>query len=443
MGVDVLFVAMAGPREHEPNIALGYALRARGLRAAFVARASKTADLIRRAGLDACAVEEVGVSSSGDFEATCEPEARLLGIPIRNLTCRARREAGALRALFDRWDPALVVQNGGSESLRRIAFRQAQTQDVPHVFLRPGPFDGRVRVVHDSEGDDLRLPYEPTPDALVAVDRYIANQASLLASNQPRLDASKARQLVSLIRWQRATADAGPNRWRVRFRLARHVRALIAARVAADRYADTIETGRAFFYPLHSCHDAALTVRAPRFVDQRHIVEHLSRAIPPGALLYVKEHPLAVGRYLWSDLAAMFRLPNVRVLQPRLPTWEIARAVRAVVVVNSNAGFEALCAGASVVTMARPYFAGYGATIDIDDVAAAASALGQAAQRGSDKNQVRHLAARIYDATLPGALINPRAADGRACAKCRRDTHRGEVRRHTNSGHPRHRPRPG
>jgi capsule polysaccharide export protein KpsC/LpsZ len=104
----------------------------------------------------------------------------------------------------------------------------------------------------------------------------------------------------------------------------------------------------------------------PHCVDQASIVEQVADSLPPGYDLVVKEHPMSIGRNPLAFLRRLRRRSNVRLLHPQESSHELIRESAAVAVISSTVGLEALLYEKPVLTLGRPFFAGYGITLDVE-----------------------------------------------------------------------------
>jgi hypothetical protein len=60
------------------------------------------------------------------------------------------------------------------------------------------------------------------------------------------------------------------------------------------------------------------------------------------------------------------RRPNIRLVAPRTSSHELIQRARAIVVISSTVGLEALLYGRPVLTLGQPFYSGYGVTLDVD-----------------------------------------------------------------------------
>ncbi|MDH5543547.1 MAG: hypothetical protein OEY64_11350 [Nitrospinota bacterium] len=110
------------------------------------------------------------------------------------------------------------------------------------------------------------------------------------------------------------------------------------------------------FFPLHFQPEATTIICAPEFVDQLAFVENISRSIPMGYRLYVKEHPNSIGkrpRGYYKRLKDNF---NVRLIDPSASGREMIEGAEIVINLTGTAGLEAAILGKKVLNCGLPPF---------------------------------------------------------------------------------------
>jgi hypothetical protein len=90
--------------------------------------------------------------------------------------------------------------------------------------------------------------------------------------------------------------------------------------------------------------------------DQAHLVERIARLLPSTHELWVKQHVDSLGDWSLGWLRNLGRLPNVRLLDPRLSTFDLIRRAALVVSVAGTVSYEAALLGTPAVTVASIFF---------------------------------------------------------------------------------------
>jgi hypothetical protein len=123
-------------------------------------------------------------------------------------------------------------------------------------------------------------------------------------------------------------------------------------KLARVRLADL--KGKPFvFYPLHLEPEAALQVLSPEYFYQLSSIAAISRDLPAGTLLAVKEAFGAIGRRPENFYQQIADFKNVVWLDTFELGLDVVREARAVVTINGTAGFEAAVMGKPVIAFGR------------------------------------------------------------------------------------------
>jgi hypothetical protein len=143
------------------------------------------------------------------------------------------------------------------------------------------------------------------------------------------------------------------------------------------------------FFPLHLHNDSQITAINPQFFRQEWIVDYVAQSLPQGIQLYVKGHPSCMPLPI-SALRAMSKHRNVTIIDPETNPHSIIQGSRAVVVINSTVGFEALAYGKPVVVLGDWTMRGLGVTFDVENLAELAWTIRNAIHAGSVDEQKVH-----------------------------------------------------
>ena len=95
------------------------------------------------------------------------------------------------------------------------------------------------------------------------------------------------------------------------------------------------------FYPLQYEPEFSLLVQAPFFTDQLYVIKQIARSLPVGFKLYVKEHPQMVEYRPRAFYKKLKNIPNVKLINPKVKSFEIYRNVKLVTTITGTAGWEA------------------------------------------------------------------------------------------------------
>jgi capsule polysaccharide export protein KpsC/LpsZ len=133
-------------------------------------------------------------------------------------------------------------------------------------------------------------------------------------------------------------------------------------------------------------------------------VEQLAGSVPKGFMLYVKEHPAAVGGHSVARLKQLLLLRNVRLLHPRLNSYDIIRNSACVVTINSKVGFEAIMQQKPVVVLGKSFYKNKGVTVDVNDLSKLSDAINTAVNMKVDSHKRVSLLNSAFGWSYPGEL---------------------------------------
>ena len=165
-----------------------------------------------------------------------------------------------------------------------------------------------------------------------------------------------------------------------------------------------LDPARPFVYfPLHVTDDFKIKKVIPHCIDQGDLIQQVADSLPHGYDLVLKEHPWSIGRNPLSWLKRVLRRPNIRLVDPYTSSHELMAGSAAVVVISSTVGLEALLHGKPVLTLGRPYYAGYGVTVDIESFREIRTAVPHVLESPPDREAVLRFLGAAMRTTYPGA----------------------------------------
>jgi hypothetical protein len=285
---------------------------------------------------------------------------------------RTVRHVRALERAFDAIRPEVLVPEVGNETIRVASHLIGLRRRIPVLFLLYTIFPNPLRLYVDTlhapivAEDDVRELTPDERDELEAFRRTFTERAEPIRQHR-RVPIELRRARLFAEHFRRKRGEDRDNEylrpWQL---LAQNARELARAKAARPLY-DQLDPKRPFVYfPLHVTDDYKIKKIIPHCVDQASIVEQVADALPPGYDLVLKEHPMSVGRNPLSLLRRLKRRANVRLVSPRSSSHDLMRQAAAVVVISSTVGLEALLYEKPVLTLGRPFYAGYGITRDVD-----------------------------------------------------------------------------
>jgi hypothetical protein len=433
-----LFVTL---QHHESDFygRVGRSLKRRGHEVVQLTYSRRAAEVLRGQGDEAYCLPEL-IGETAPIGSWHEEEPRIVArYPIAGLRdvywtdppfrrgdgadrCAERtvRQFLAIESLFDRVKPEIVVPEVGNESIRTISHLVAAERGATTLFLMYTLFDDPLRLYAGTMDAPIVAPGEvrPLSDSEEAeLDDFIASyrrrnqpirehRTTPLGGDRPRM---AARHFAVKAMWDRDNVYLTPTSW-----LYRDLRA--RARLPAVRrlYSPSLPEREFVYFPFQVADDYKILRLRPHCADQEAIVEAVAAALPPGVELVVKEHPMSIGRNSMGMLRRIAAPPNVRLVDPHTSTLELIDCAAGVVTISSTVGLEALMYGKPVLTVGRPFYAGYGVTLDIDDRVELGTRLPELLSFEPDRERTRQFLHAAKRHCHPGAPVLVDSSDDNA-----------------------------
>ena len=109
------------------------------------------------------------------------------------------------------------------------------------------------------------------------------------------------------------------------------------------------------YYPLHLLPEYSTQLKGNNFMNQLYLIETISKNIPIGYELFIKEHPSSLDSHARQRIfyETISRFPNVKIIDITLPSKKIIKNASLVVVLDGTTAIEAILSGVPVLCMSR------------------------------------------------------------------------------------------
>ena len=111
-----------------------------------------------------------------------------------------------------------------------------------------------------------------------------------------------------------------------------------------------------FFFPLHVQPEVSTLIYAAFYDNQPAVIESISKALPVGYRLVVKEHQAMLGSRKARYYDAIARIPNVTLVSPMMDSHDIIADSSGVVILTGTVGIEAVLHGKPVIALGNAFF---------------------------------------------------------------------------------------
>lgn len=124
-----------------------------------------------------------------------------------------------------------------------------------------------------------------------------------------------------------------------------------------SRYFEEIRTGETYaYFPLHYEPEATLMIWALNYTNQLALVEQIARTLPVTWKLYLKEHPMMVGRRSEQHYRHLRRIPNVRLIDPTIDGAKLIEGSKCVITITGTSGWEAAILKKPSITLGSVFY---------------------------------------------------------------------------------------
>lgn len=333
---------------------------------------------------------------------------------------RTVRHFVALERLFDEVRPDVLVPEVGSETMRTAAHLIGLHRGVRVLFVFYTIFPNPLRLYEDTMHAGIVAPEEVrelSDDERAEVEGFIA-EFTTRATPIRRYRASRAtlRTGRDLLRHVvvRATEDRD-NEYLVPGRyLANYVRENARAALLRRFYAPVPAERPFVYFPLHVTDDYKIKRVIPHCVDQAALIEQVADSLPQGMDVVIKEHPLSIGRNSIGLIRRLTARENIHLVEPRTSSHELIQRARAVVVISSTVGLEALLYARPVLTLGQPFYSGYGVTLDVDSFRGLGAKVNQVLSFQPDRERILRFLHAAMRSCFPGAPVAIDPSDANA-----------------------------
>jgi hypothetical protein len=303
----------------------------------------------------------------------------------RKLLNKAVHYLQILDKIFTENNVKCVVQELGGFSSNQCVYYAARKNSIDHVFYEPAAFSKRIVFNLNSYYSDIPtkiMNAMPDNEVLKEVESYLkkyldsknmvvpfkdkhsfADMKLKKIFNIENVRRLKRKLLHKYIHKKKEEYDEIG--WVVKYSFIKLMRRILFG----SYYRKPDCNDKYIYFPFHVPHDVQLTSRSRLFYFQEGFVEYLSRIIPYGYKLYIKEHPASVGGHSFAVLKGILKQhDNVILIHPGINSYDLIKNASLIISVNSKVGFEAIMQGKKVVVVGDAFYKNKGITYDVNNL---------------------------------------------------------------------------
>lgn len=328
-------------------------------------------------------------------------------LPYEEYEAKLHRWLDKIDTLYES-EEYIPIQNQGAEIFRRCLHAVTTYNGIPSVWsgfspaerkcgLHSGPtmyFDSLDQVSYDELSDEeIQNANDLIRQITTEYSRYTGAQKTLRDDLSQKVQALRnygSSFVGPMISWLRESFVSG-----IKKKYFKHLYQDM------DDSVNFVETESFVYYPIQYFRESRVTYRSNAFYNQLWLIEYLSRSIPYGTKLAVKDHPNQAGT---QPISVPRKLAKVaQPLAIGLNSRKIIENAEAVVTLNNTVGFEALMFGKPVVTLGGGFYANSKYVYSVDDISEIDDILYQAVEsEGLSEEEIIEIAAAILKESYPG-----------------------------------------
>ncbi len=180
------------------------------------------------------------------------------------------------------------------------------------------------------------------------------NSITLQEEYKPALNFNKIKYLIDRVKVSRIEKDSPY--LRVGRGINKYLLRLLRQHLFTKGFYKLPETENFFYYPLQIEDDSNRLVWADFIESQISVIKSISRSLPAGCCLYVKEHPAAIGQIPISELRNIKKVSKVRLISPFVPGKYLIKKSVGLITLTGTSGMEALVLKTPVIVLGRGFY---------------------------------------------------------------------------------------
>ena len=173
--------------------------------------------------------------------------------------------------------------------------------------------------------------------------------------------------------------------------------------VIFSKFDDTVSY---YFYPLHlEPESVVLYSGRGMYQNQVKLIQNIAAQLPPGDILYVKDHPHDHGYRSADDYIALNKVPNIKILEHNFPGKAVIKKSKGVFTINGTSGFESVILGKPAYIFGEAFYKNCPGVFPIQNIRNLRELLYQnSSDYVADEDGLIKFIAAYLDALSPGVV---------------------------------------
>lgn len=261
----------------------------------------------------------------------------------------------------------IVFQELGGFSSILSTYFYALKNNIDNIFIEPSFYRGRVFFIKNSL-KSINIPNNEIKPISSDVKEYLYNTLNEKKIVIPTKDRegykSPINKIINLHNLKRFTQKIYSKlllKKKEEFsyighHVKKHIKMLINQILLKNYYQD-IPNDKFIYFPMHVPNDVALTIRSPEYLDQLGFIYYISRNLPLGYKIVIKEHPAMLGDIDRSRVVQLLKNDkNIVLLKPDINNFDVLNKAALIITINSKAGAEAILNKKKVIVLGDAFY---------------------------------------------------------------------------------------
>lgn len=318
-----------------------------------------------------------------------------------------------LEKLFDQFDIKCLVQSQGGQINIRALYFIAKKRGIPVIYFGEHLFPGRILLFSDEMKNHFgfkninweKMTEKQREEVEVLIKEFKEKRKVIGYSLMKTRKDKAMKSFISLQEYVRNTQFKGLKDAVIR-KFKKRIGNTANQFLSSFLYQKGIKDEKFIYFPLHVSDDSQITLRNPQFFNQANLALYIARSLPFGYKLYVKEHP---GSFLAvRSKRELVKEKNVAVLNPNINSHQVVEKSKAVIVINSTVGFEALHYFKPVIILGNwGLLKGKGITADVEDISKLDIAIKSALEEKIEPTKIKAFLFSLKESMLEGSVMAP------------------------------------
>lgn len=262
--------------------------------------------------------------------------------------------------------PIITVQELGGFSSILSTYYLSLKQEIDNIFIEPSFFRGRVFFIKNSL-KSINISYADCKiekELHEYLNSTLSEKKIVIPSKDQRGYKNPINKIFNVHNIKRYGQKIYSKFFlkqneefsHIGHHVRKHIKMLIN-QLLLKKYYRNIPDGKFIYFPMHVPNDVALTIRSPEYLEQLSLIYYISRNLPLGYKLVIKEHPAMLGDIDKNKICELMdKDSNIVLLKPWINNFDVLSQADIIITINSKAGAEAILNRKKVIVLGDAFY---------------------------------------------------------------------------------------